>query len=170
MTAAAAMASDFAFNLTAARWFLRVLAGIGGAGAVIAVMVAVLAFIPGAREYQVGPVELVLTIGILGLVAWRCAMLAAGPPLRLVRRGERLSLQHSGSGDTLVEAQVADVWVEPVIARSGYLQYSALKIKFPDRRPLTVATLDTRVRFKEAAETGDPTHTLPMVEFSRLGP
>ena len=78
MKAAGTMASDFEFNLTAARWFLRVLAGIGGAVAVIAVMVAVLAFIPGARQYQVGPVELVFTLGILGLVAWRCAMLA--PP------------------------------------------------------------------------------------------
>jgi len=161
-------ASDFTFNLTAARWSLRVFAGIGGAVAVILVMVAGLSVIPGARQHQVGPLELVLTLGVIGLVAVGCAKLAAGPPLRLTCRAARLSLVHARKGETLAEASLDEARVEPVTVRTNTLRFAALEISLPDRRPLVVATLDTQLRFRKVPERGDPTHTLPREEFARV--
>lgn len=166
------MSEDFSVDLTPTRYGMSVFAGIGGAMAVIAVGVGILALVPSLREQQAGGLAMLLVFGGVGLGAYGAVKAVRGPPLRLVVGGAQVALKHRKTGATLGEAPISELDVHPLVVEVGtdvITKVPGLRIGFPGRKRLVVITLDPRFSSQHEYEhVSESTHQIGRGAFMVL--
>lgn len=167
------MSEDFSVDLTPTRYAMSVFAGIGGAMAVIAVGVGILALVPSLREQQAGGLASLLVFGAVGLGAFGAVKLVRGPPLQLVVGEAQAALKHRKTGATLVEAPLSELDVHPLVVEmrgdNATTNAPGLCIGFPGRKRLVVITLDPRFSSQHEYEhVSESTHQIGRGAFMVL--